>query len=1028
MRDGFWGDSMFIQETATKYVNLYTETEYSLLSSPNRLQSLIEKAKEYGYSALAITDLDNMYGALKFYMLCQEKGIKPIIGINVTVVSSKNFYNSLLLYAKDNQGYQSLLKIATMAKKSKKGIDLETISDYANHCLVIIPSDENEIIKLYREGSLEEAKAMIHQYQKLFPDLYLGIDLQTIDMKNRIEELLSYSASIGLQTVAINKTSYLDNDDFEAYKMLKCIGLSLNDYPYTEKEMNQSFLSPMKAVDLFRKYPKLIAETINIANKCNVVLEFGNYKMPVYSDGIENTGDYLQELAMIGLNKRLKGKKLDHEKYRERLLYELDVIIKMGFSDYFIIVYDFVKYAKKAGILVGPGRGSAPSSLVAYSLGITDIDPLEYDLLFERFLNPDRISMPDIDMDFPDNRRDEVIAYVGRKYGNEKVAHISTFGTFGVRLAIRDIARVMNMSDLYLNEILKYTGNRFDSMAEIVKNNPLFQKMIRENEKVQYLVSLVYKLEGLPRHISTHAAGIIISDVDLVNYTPLQEGINGLSQTQYEATDLEKIGLVKIDFLGIRNLTIIDEVISKTGEEIKANTIPLDDKETYQMIASGDTDGLFQLESGGMRKTLMMLKTSEFNDIVNAIALFRPGPKDMIPSFVRRKFGQEKIEYLHPDLKDILKSTYGIIVYQEQIIQIAQKFAGYTAGQADILRRAITKKTADVLVAERERFVEKATKLGHSVAISNEVYDYIVKFANYGFNKSHSVAYALVAYQMGYLKCHYYKHFMAVLMSNTIGNIRLIKSYIKNCNRRNIKVFLPSVNYSRDDFVATEEGIYYSFLGIMNLGALTLASLLEERDKNGFYQSYDEFISRTKDILNKRVVESMIYAGALDCFQIPRKQMVLEYDTSLELANYGAILKGKLSEHVFKEEEYSFEEISRLEREYLGFNLKYDIFMKYPNIKEKYKTLSISDLIVGQKQKVLFVIERIKVIKTKKNEEMAFLEINDDMDTIDAVLFPKVYQEYSTKLNYGVIYIGEGKVDIRDNKKQLILENIYVVK
>jgi len=1019
---------MLKQEETSKYVNLYTETEYSLLSSPNRLVSLIAKAKEYGYQALAITDLDNMYGALKFYMMCQENGIKPIIGINVTVVSTYNFYNSLLLYAKDNQGYQSLLKIATLAKKSKDGIDLKTISSNARNCLVVIPSDENEIVKLYREGSFEEAKMMIGKYQTYFSDIYLGIDLQTIDMKNMASDLIDYVTSLQLQVVAINKTSYLDHDDFEAYKMLKCIGLSLNEYPYTEKEMNQTFISPTMAKDLFRKYPQLVKETIHIANKCNVAIEFGRYKMPVYSGDIENTDHYLKELAMIGLNKRLKGKTFDYEKYRQRLLYELDVIIKMGFSDYFIIVYDFVKYAKKAGILVGPGRGSAPSSLVSYSLGITDIDPLEYDLLFERFLNPERISMPDIDMDFPDNRRDEVIEYVGRRYGSEKVAHISTFGTFGVRLAIRDIARVMKMSDLYLNEILKYAGNRFETMAEIANDNPLLQKMIKENEKIHYLVSLVYKLEGLPRHISTHAAGIIMADVDLVNYTPLQDGINGLSQTQYEASDLEKIGLVKIDFLGIRNLTIIDEVIAKTGSKMSVNAIPLDDKETYKMIASGDTDGLFQLESGGMRKTLMMMKTSEFNDIVNAIALFRPGPKDMIPSFVKRKFGQERIEYLHPDLRDILKSTYGIIVYQEQIIQIAQKFAGYTAGQADILRRAITKKTASVLVAERERFVRKATKQGHTLAISNEVYDNIVKFANYGFNKSHSVAYALVAYQMGYLKCHYYKHFMAVLMSNTIGSIRLIKSYIKNCNRRNIKVFLPSINHSGADFVATEEGIYYSFLGIMNLGALTLNSLLEEREKNGCYQNYDEFIGRTKDILNKRIVESMIYAGALDCFKIPRKQMVLEYETSLELANYGAILKDKLSEHIFNDEEYSFEEISRLEKEHLGFNLKYDVFMKYPNIREKYKTISISDLTIGQQQKILFTIDHIKVIKTKKNEEMAFLEINDDVDTIDAVVFPRVYQEHSEKLGYGIVYVGEGKVDIRDNKKQMILENIYVVK
>ncbi|MDD3170950.1 MAG: DNA polymerase III subunit alpha [Bacilli bacterium] len=1011
----------------SKYVNLYTETEYSMLSSPNKLTSLIDRAVDFGYEAIAITD-SNMYGAFKFYCLCKEKGIKPIIGIDVTISLENNFYSTLLLYAKNYQGYLSLLKIATEVKINKDGLSLNKLKTMTDNCIIVIPSDENEIVKLYREGNYEESQKAIKRYQEYFVDVYLGIDLQTYEMKNIAQELINFATDLGLPSVAINKTSYLENDDFEVYKVLKCIGLSLNNYPYSEKEMNQSFISPVQANDLFRKYPKLIEKTIEIANKCQLEIKLGEYKMPVFFGNIKDTDSYLKELAMIGLNKRLKGQASDFEKYRERLLYELDIIIKMGFSDYFLIVYDFVKYAKKSNILVGPGRGSAPGSLVSYSLGITNIDPLKYDLLFERFLNPERISMPDIDMDFPDNRRDEVISYVGEKYGRDKVAHISTFGTFGVRLAIRDIARVMKISELYLEEILKYTGNGFDSMETIINNNPLFKQMIRENEQVAKLISLATKLEGLPRHVSTHAAGVVIGDADLVNYTPLQEGINGLSQTQYEASDLEKIGLVKIDFLGIRNLTIIDDVIAKIGGGININEIPLDDHPTYEMIANGDTDGLFQLESGGMKKTLMMLKTSEFNDIVNAIALFRPGPKDMIPTFVKRKFGEEKVEYLHKDLQRDLESTYGIIVFQEQIILIAQHFAGYTPGQADILRRAISKKNSSILIAERDRFIKSAVKKGHSEELSNEVYDYIVKFANYGFNKSHSVSYSLVAYQMGYLKCHYYKYFMAVLMSNTIGSIRLIKTYINNCNRRNIKVFLPSVNRSRDDFVVCEEGIYYSLLGIQNLGALTLKSFLEERDKNGMYQDYDEFIRRTKDIFNKRIVESMIYAGALDEFKIPRKQMVMEYDTSLELSNYGAILKDKLNKHVFSDEEYSFEEISRLEKEYLGMNLKYDIFRKYLSAKAKYKTIDIVELEVGQKQRILFAINRIKVIKTKKNDNMAFLEIYDETESIDAVLFPRNYQENADKMDYGVVYVGEGKTDVRDGKKQLILENIFIVK
>lgn len=1007
-----------------KFVNLYTETEYSLLSSPNKIDELVNKAYEYHYNALAITDYNNMYGAIKFYSACKEKGIKPIFGLHFDVSDI-----NILVYAKSMQGYKELLKLATISKMGKD-IKIDELKGKVCDCIVIIPGDENKVVKMLLAGEKEEASELLIKYQSIFKDLYLGIDLQTLTMKENILNIINFANARNVPCVALQKVSYLEKDSFEAYQYLKCIGMSLNDYPYSEKEMHSWLLTRLEAEGLFSKYKELIDNSYLISDKCNVEITFDTYRMPKYVGEVSDNNQYLKDLSMVGLKKRLNGKKVNANLYVERLLYELDVIVKMGFSDYFLIVYDYIKYAKMNGILVGPGRGSAPGSLVSYSLGITDIDPIKNDLLFERFLNPERTSMPDIDTDFPDNRRDEVIRYMGKRHGKERVAHISTFGTFGVRLAIRDVARVMKLDEVYLNEILKCVENRFDDIKTVYENKPIFKRMVDEDLKIKTLYNVVRKIEGLPRHISVHAAGIIMADTELNEYTALQPGINGLYQTQFEASDLEKIGLVKFDFLGLRNLTIIDSVIRKIKktEEFNLNRINYNDIDTYKMIASGDTDGIFQLESSGMRNTLMKLKTSSFIDIVNALALYRPGPMEMIPSFIKRKFKEEKVEYIHPDLEEILKPTYGAIVFQEQILLIAQKFAGYSLGQADILRRAVSKKKADMLQKERERFVLGAKKIGHDEKTSNLIYDYIVKFANYGFNKSHSVAYSIVAYQMAYLKNHYYKHFMAELMSNTIGNIRLIKTYISNCQKRKIKVFLPSINKSSDKFESFDEGIYYSLLGIQNLGSVSLDSFLAEREKNGLYHSYDEFVRRTKNIFNKRIVESMIYSGALDEFNIPRKQMVLEYDNSLELSNYGDILKGQLSERTFGDEEYSFEEISKLEREVLGFNFKYDIFSRYSHLKDKYKTVDLAELKNGAIVNALFSIDGYRLIKTKNEKEMAFITIADETDRIDAVLFPETFAKYKGIIKNGGIYLGKGKVEIRNEKLQMIFENIAIVK
>lgn len=1033
-----YGDNM-------KFVNLYLQTEYSLLASTLKINSLIHKAKELGYEALGIADHNTMHGVVKFYSKCIDNGIKPIIGLHLDLVSDYSYINSVLLYAKNNSGYKNLLKISSIKNTTNRNLKIEDIYQYLEDLIVVIPNEEHELIKSYLEGSFENFNHILYKYLKIKQinncSLYLGLDLQSNGAKYSLDDLIYLSKQKGIKNVALHKTSFFETDDYDVYKIVRSVALNAKAYEGSEKERNSYFISSNRAVDLFRKYPDLVQETNEIASNCNVTIEFGKYHMPVYevnrnndkkSDGrVLNSSQYLHDLSIIGLKKRLVDNHIskDHyQKYLSRLQYELNIIGKMGFSDYFLIVYDFIKYAKKNNILVGPGRGSGPSSLVAYSLGITEINPLEFDLLFERFLNPERVSMPDIDTDFPDDRREEVIKYMGKRYGKMRVAHICTFGTYGPRLAIRDIARVINLKPLYLDNILENVGNDVESISDELKSNESLKKLMESNETIKFVLEMAKKLENLPRNLSVHAAGIIMADQDLDNYTPLSEGINGLYQTQYEASDLEKLGLVKIDFLGIRNLTIITKVLKLMNVEDKdilnIYRIPLNDELTLKLLSSGNTDGIFQLESSGMKKTLVQLKTNSFNDIVDAIALYRPGPMEMIPSFINRKLGKEEITYPHKDLEKILKPTHGIIVYQEQILQIASVFADFTLGEADILRRAVSKKKVEELKNQETKFINGAIKKGYKEEIAKGIFDLILKFANYGFNKSHSVAYSYISYQMTYLKAHYYKEFMAVLMSYSLGRTNAIKNYILECNKNNVEVMLPSVNYSANDFRIVDGKIYYSLMGINGLGEVVVLELVKERNNNGLFKNYDNFISRTKNILNRKVVEALIYAGACDEFGLSRKAMILEYEQSLELANFGGLFKDQLTNHQFTDQEYNFDEIAKLERFALGFNFKFDIFKQYGYIKKKYKTTDINRLVVGNNAYVLFMIDKVKVINTKKGEEMGFLTISDDTGSIEATVFPKIFAISKNDLVIGKMCIAECSVIYRDEKTKIIIQKM----
>ena len=1022
-----------------QYVNLYVESEYSLLKSSLKIDDLITFALENHEEAIAITDCNNMHGVIKFYQKCKANNIKPIIGLKL-VLESKYYEisidNSIILLSKNNNGYQNLLKLTSL-RNIKKELFITDIKEYLDDLIVILPNEENELIKLYNDKNKSFVNAL-NDYRDI-KDLYIGLDLQTLDMKKTIDDKINFFSQYNFKMVAINKSNYLLKEDSNVYKVLRCIGNKTKDYVLSEKESSLNLISNQYAKDLFRKYPRLIEESYNIMKMCNVEIEFGKYKMPVYT--LENnqkidTSEYLKDLAVTGLKKRLLIDQIDkkeYQKYIDRLLYELNTITKMGFCDYFLIVYDFIKYSKKENILVGPGRGSGPSSLVAYSLGITELDPLKYDLLFERFLNVERISMPDIDTDFPDNSRSDVIKYMMRRFGKKRVAHICTFGTYGPNSAIRDIARVCDLKNAYLDDILKHISG-FSSFKEVLKYDEIYKRMYEEDEVIKYVTDIALKIENLPKNTSVHAAGIIMADKDLVNYTPLEEGMNGLYQTQFEAEDLEKLGLVKIDFLGLRNLTIIEKILKliklNTGKTINIYKLPLQDSATYKLIASGDTNGVFQLESNGMKNTLKKLKTSEFSDIVNAVALYRPGPMEMIDTFVRRKLGLEKINYIHEDLRKILEPTYGIIVYQEQILQIANKFAGYTLGEADVLRRAVSKKKVDVLSKQREKFIKGSIQLGHDEKTANLIFDYILKFANYGFNKSHSVAYSLISYYMAYLKTHYFKEFMTVMMSEKIGSVTQIKSGIFECLLKKIEVVIPNINFSGQEFVYHENKIYYPLQGINGLNELTINNILQER-KNGKFTSYDEFISRTKEFLNKKQIESLINSGALDDFKISRKAMLEEYEQSLQLADFGDAFKGSLSTHIFSEEEYSYEKISELERLSLGFNLKFDVFRRYENLKLKYKTKTLDigkSNYTNKNQYFLSIVmfKNTKEINTKNGDKMAFGVMYDNTSEIDCVLFPNVYKLINP-INYNKAYIIEAKIENKNKDIQAVVNKINII-
>ena len=974
------------------------QSSYSMLKNTIPMETLVREVKARGYDFLALSD-EQLHGMLHFYRMAEKNAIKPILGIQVQVI-----YNiletSFLIYVKNQTGYQNLLQISML--KSQNELTYEKLIELQKG-LIFVSHKTSVIDQHLLNKDTDQALDIGIEFKNKFDDFYFGLSLDDFDHEIVVApELKKLSKNLGIKMLPIHQTSYLNVDDKSVYEALIKIESDQNEI---KDEADFHLLSHEDIRQLFSDYQDVFDHLNEFVNLINYQWEKPKFDMPTYDIKGSSSKAFIKSLAIKGLKKRLANTNKDHKIYQERLLYELDVIHSMGFDHYFLIVFDFVRYAKTHDIFVGPGRGSAAGSLVSYCLGITDIDPIEYNLLFERFLNPERITMPDIDMDFPDNKRDEVINYVQQKYGSHHMISIVTFGTFALRSSIRDIARVMKIDLQRVNAIIKRVLN---------------EQIDTTDEETVRLLKVAKKIEGLPRHTGTHAAGMILASQDLLKYIPLQQSSQGFYQSQFEASELESLGLLKIDFLGIRNLQIIDDVcklIQKEHPDFNIKEIPLDDKKTYDLLSHAKTEGIFQLESSGMRNVLRKLKPTNFEDIVALLALFRPGPMDHIDEYIERRNGK-KYTYIHPKLKDILEPTFGIIIYQEQIMRIAHEFAGYTLAEADLLRRGISKKDKDILEKEGSRFIEKCERKNYPKDIAQTIYDLIVKFADYGFNRSHSVAYGMVAYQMAYLKANYYQIFMSILLSNVIGNDQTIYDYILDLRKNGINIEPPNIQISTDRFESVRDKIYMPLTQIKSIGKTLVQKILDVRKEEQF-NDFQSFKNRMKSVINERNMEMLIHSGALDVFSMNHRTMIEHKKT--EHAGYEMYISDfKLKTY----DEYGFKELAIFEKEAIGFNMTYHPLRLY----EKYILENKLDTIEQAKQKnysrfLGFIIAK-KTIKTKQGKSMAFITIDDGQNQIEVTLFSSHYEKYMDILD-DKVKLFEIKENNFNGKTTYILEKMY---
>nr|WP_285864795.1 DNA polymerase III subunit alpha [Lederbergia lenta] len=1027
------------------FAHLQISTAFSLLSSTISIPELVEQAKKLNYTALAITDRNTLYGVLPFYQACMKAKIKPIIGMTADVESDEENYHPVILLAKDNEGYKNLLKISSAIKtQSKEMISWKWLRAYSNGLIAITPGRQGEIEQHLLENNREKAVVAANKFKEVFGEsFYLSVQNHGDDTDvNMLDQIKIISKELNIPMIATNDVRYIEKADAFAYKCLTAIrdGVKLAEREQETYDQPEYFLKSQEEMSgLFADAPRALENTIKIVEYCNVMVETNQQLLPKYPLPEEKTSEQmLKDLCLKEMKERCFDNKTH---YLERLDYELDVINKMGFNDYFLIVWDFMKYARDQGILTGPGRGSAAGSLVAYMLGITDVDPIEYQLLFERFLNPERISMPDIDIDFPDNRRDEVIEYVVNKYGKDKVAQIITFGTLAAKAAMRDTARVFGFTPKEMEQISRLIPSKLGiTLAGAYKESEGFRTFIAASEHNKKLYETALKLEGLPRHTSTHAAGVVMSEQPLVHLIPLQGGHASSYLTQFPMEDLEEIGLLKMDFLGLRNLTLLERITKSieisTGEKLNVKALPFSDEKTFELLRKGETTGIFQLESDGMRKVLRELQPTEFEDIVAVNALYRPGPMENIPDYIARKHGRKAVEYPHPDLQSILEVTYGVVVYQEQIMKIAAKMAGYSLGEADLLRKAVSKKNKEVLDREREHFVKGSIEKGYGENTANETYDLVVRFANYGFNRSHAVAYSMIAWQLAYLKAQYPEYFMAALLTSAIGNEDKITKYMAEAKQMGLRILPPSINKSHYPFKVEKKGIRYSIAAIKGIGATALKEIIQMRKTKSYLDLFDFCLRVSHKIINRKALEALVYSGSFDEFGKDRAVLLATLDVALDHAE---LMKPSDSGTDLFEEEEMFQlkpkyvEVEPLEladklfyeKEATGVYISAHPVSAYANFFQSVSSQSLHELKPGQRNVSVGVyITYVKTIRTKKGEVMAFIRMSDATGELDGVVFPDIYRGHNSICKVGETILITGNVENRAGKRQFIIQKL----
>src|SRR3989338_5464164 len=1050
------------------FVHLHVHTQYSLLDGACLIKDLVENARRMKMPAVAMTDHGNIFGAIEFYEACMQNGLKPIIGCEVYVAPKNRFdktayaggetSNHLILLVKDEIGYANLMKLVSIGYVEgfyyRPRVDKDALSKYSEGLIALSSCLKGEFAQLALSNKEEKIKELAGQFRGIFgkDNFYFELQDNLITEQKTVNKLLvKLGKELGIEMVATNDVHYLTKDSAKAHEILLCIQTqNTMDNPNRMKLQTDQFYfkSPEEMKALFRDVPDAISNTIKITERCNLELDFSKTFLPHYSspDGITRE-KYLLGLCEEGLRRRYA--EISPEISR-RLETELDVINKSGYTSYFLIAWDFVSYAKKKGIAVGPGRGSAAGSIVSYCLGITDIDPLKYNLLFERFLNQERVTMPDIDIDFCYERRNEVIDYVIAKYGQDNVAQIITFGTMAARAVIRDVGRVMNIPYGDVDKIAKLVPADPNMTLDIaLAQEPELKQLYENAPSVKELIDTSKYLEGLTRHASTHAAGVVISEDPLTNHVPLFRTGDGQISTGYAMTSLEKIGLLKMDFLGLRTLTVIQEAIKiinlVNGTDLKVEDIPMDDFKTYSLLSKADTTGIFQLESSGMRDLLKKLRPQRFEDIVALLALYRPGPigSGMLDDFMKRKHGEGEIRYDHPLLETILKETYGIIVYQEQVMMIVSSLAGFSLSQADILRRAIGKKTPEIMDQQRRAFIEGAVKNKVDRRIAEKIFSLIEHFAGYGFNKSHSAAYAMISYRTAFLKASYPVEFMTALLTSEKDNMDKVVQYIDEAEVMNIKILPPDVNESFANFTRiNNNAIRFGLGAVKNVGKGAIESIIEARKKYGCFKTLSEFCERTDSrLVNKKVLESLVKCGAFDSMGLKRAQMMAMLNKAMDAADsiqkdrsVGQMLlfSGQnIEQDIPQIKEWPESQLLNFEKEILGFYITGHPLAKYEKILKEYSTADSShlkDLEDGARIRFGGIINKVKYTITKRTgEKMAIMIVEDMEGRVEALVFPSAYKNVSKFIRTNFAVFVNGRLNLREERPKLIAEEIVPI-